>query len=293
MSLRRVLLVVEGQHDEAFIATLLRARHGFAAQTKLSRVDPYWGRTIPRTFPYNDDLRRRMPVPYFYTREDVSLAIIVAVGESRLVDVVSDTMAMLPDPDLDAIGVVLDADEREVVGERYSSIQEDLSALKLALANAPGLVSTATPNCGVYVLPDNFSNGTLEKILIECAERNYQAAVAGARALVEAVNPDDYQVNDLRELNKPAGKNKAIVATITAILKPGKTTQASISDNRWLHGEASTLPSVRSFEVFLEALLTGQVRSTGTPIPGPQVEPMEVKGAPPASGTAGGEEPGS
>jgi hypothetical protein len=293
MSQRRVLLVVEGQHDEAFIAAVLRARHGLIAKTRLSQVDPYWEMTIPRTFPHDDDLRRRVPVPYFYAKDDVSLAVVVAIGDSRLVDVVGDTLAILPAPAIDAIGIVLDADERKTVGERYASIQKDLLSLHLVPGAAPGVVTASTPNCGVYILPDNVSNGTLEHILIECAEKNYLTALNAARALVQRIDPADYQGGDLREFNKPAGKNKAIVAMITAILKPGKTTQASISDNRWLSGEALMLDSVKNFGKFLEKLLTGQSGQPDLLSPTTSAEATDAERASLAADAADGEDRGS
>jgi len=280
MSQRKLLLVVEGNHDEAFIAALLRKGHGFSAVTRLSQADPYWRATIPTTFPHDDDLRRRMPVPYFYTRADASLAIIVAVGESRLVNVVSDTLAVLGEPTVDAIGVVLDADDRRSVNERFASIREALRELQLTPGSMPGEVGASAPNCGVYVLPDNVSRGTLEDILLECAGKNYRAALEAANALVDRVDPRDYQGDDLRELNKPAGKNKARIAAITAILKPGKTTQASISDNRWLGGDVSALDSVRKFEAFLNELLTGQVRPPVILSTATQAEPADARDSP-------------
>lgn len=173
-----------------------------------------------------------------------------------MVHVVQDTLDIL-EPMIDAVGVVLDADASMAANERFAVVQSALSAIGLAPGARPGAVGSGSPSCGVYVLPDNASNGTLETILIECAEKNYPAALSGARAFIGSVDPRDYQPDDLHELNKAAGRNKATVAAITAILKPGKTTQASISDNRWLHGEAAQLKRVVSFERFLEELVNG------------------------------------
>lgn len=58
----RVYVVSEGPHDVAFLAELLRL-WGFQRVAKLSRVDGYWAPLIPRTFPHDDDLLKRVPVP--------------------------------------------------------------------------------------------------------------------------------------------------------------------------------------------------------------------------------------
>ena len=199
-----------------------------------------------------------MPVPYFYDRRDVSLAINVATGETNLVNAVSDTLAVLPEPAIDAIGIVLDADERRLATDRHASLREKLLELELMPGDAPGAIGDVAPRCGIYVLPDNKSPGTLESILLECAAINYPVALNEANGVIARVNAADYRDDDLRELNKHAGKNKAAIAMITAILKPGKTTQTSISDNRWFHGAAAGLERMSRFEEFLVDLLTGQ-----------------------------------
>ena len=257
MNQRRVLLVVEGPHDEAFISKILRERHGIQSRSKYSAVDDYWRKTIPYKVPHDDDLRQRMPVPFFYESPGLSLAIVVAVGESRLVEMVGDTLAVLPAPPVDAIGVILDADDQRTAESRHNSICRELSKLSLMPGGAPGTVGMTPPYCGVYVLPDNTSKGTLEDVLLECAELNYNSALRNARDFIGLVKREDYRSSDLKELNKPAGRNKAIIAAITAVLKPGKTAQTSISDNYWLDNEAYSLISVRNLELFLEQLIAG------------------------------------
>ena len=62
--------------------------------------------------------------------------------------------------------------------------------------------------------------------------------------------------DDREELAKPAGTNKAVVASVASILPPGRAIQVSIQDNRWLR-ETTTLqlPRVRAVHDFLVNLL--------------------------------------
>ena len=60
---------------------------------------------------------------------------------------------------------------------------------------------------------------------------------------------------DWKELRKPAGEKKATIGAMTAILKPGKSTQVSLQDNGWVSEQTSALACLRPSIAFLNALL--------------------------------------
>ena len=80
-------IAVEGPHDIEFVARLLKP-NGFARVRKLSDLDPYWGNLVPKDFPPDDDLLKRVPVPLFFQTATRSVAIQSATGVSRLVSLV-------------------------------------------------------------------------------------------------------------------------------------------------------------------------------------------------------------
>jgi hypothetical protein len=59
---------------------------------------------------------------------------------------------------------------------------------------------------------------------------------------------------DLKELRKSAGRNKAIIGSIASILRPGRAVQVSIQDNRWLRDAALAIPRVQAVRDFLANL---------------------------------------
>lgn len=248
----KILFIVEGPHDEAFLGRLLRVQHGLSACKQPSEVDPFWTVTIPTTFPAKNDLRMRVPVPYFYQDSNTSLAMIVAVGDSQLLHVVQDTIAVLPGA-VDALGVFLDADRQQPPDVRFHSITEELSDLNFG--GGPGMVGTDSCRCGVYIFPDNAAAGTLENLLEECAGVSYSSALAAARVFVDCIVDEMFEAGELKDFKKPSGRKKATIATLAAILRPGKAIQVSISDNRWLTPETLTLPNVSSVAVFVKSLL--------------------------------------
>ncbi len=61
---------------------------------------------------------------------------------------------------------------------------------------------------------------------------------------------------------KPFDQEKAIVATVTSVLKPGKTNQTSISDNDWICLETEQkIPELRNLTTFLRNLLDLEVET--------------------------------
>lgn len=101
------------------------------------------------------------------------------------------------------------------------------------------------------------TNGTLEELLIDCAATSYPTLLANAQKLVATVPADHPSLDpdDLEEISKPAGKSKAIVAAIGAVLKPGKAIQVSIQDQRWITDATVVLERIKAVDEFIGALL--------------------------------------
>lgn len=234
---------------------------------------PFWTPLLPTAWPApkgSTDLLKRVPVPVFFQSQDVSAAIDSADGVSELLRSTANTRSTgeLPGGDvLHAIGVVLDSDADESAMARFTAIAKGLAAEKFPLAPAPGQVVAGPPRLGIFVLPDNAVAGTLEDLLIECAEKQYPELLASARTHVESVNAEvpPYDKRDMVDFLKPAGRRKAIVGSIGSVLRPGKAIQMSIQDNRWVDGDALELPRLKTFRAFVDALLAPAVMSPSTP----------------------------
>ncbi|MEO7331307.1 MAG: DUF3226 domain-containing protein [Minicystis sp.] len=253
--MRYAYVIVEGPHDLEFVARFLKP-HGLSRVTRLSKLDEYWIKLIPKQFPYEDDLARRMPVPVFFHGDNIAVAIGVAGGDSRIVSHLEETFAVLSERP-SAIGMVLDADVDDTPRRRFDSILSDLTKLGLlaSLPSDPGQVTSSAPRVGIFVLPDNVSQGTLESLLIECAALNYPALLAAASNFVGSVQPAAFAAKDMEEFVKNAGMAKATVSCVASVLKPGKAVQNSLQDNRWIHGRTLDLPRIAAFGGFIRELL--------------------------------------
>ena len=202
-------------------------------------LDPFFVPLVPRSFPSDGDLQKRVPVPLFLQSETHAVAIHSAVGDTRLIQTVEENANVLGSTDLTGIGVVLDSDSALKPSERYAVIRDGLRAKGHGFPDEAGAVSTGPPRLGAFVLPDNTSNGTLEDVLLDFARHIYPTLLATATNHVNSASGDtSLTPEDLKELLKPAGRHKAIVGSIASILRPGRAVQVSLQDNRWLRDAA-------------------------------------------------------
>ena len=273
MRLRTAYIVVEGPHDAEFIGRILRkGPHAFHYQDAKSKVDPFWYPLIPTSYPVGKpprDLLRRVPMPVFYQNATHTVAVQSADGVSNIVGRLEETLATPGLAEPDAIGLILDSDSNETPAKRAADLADALASdaahLSGAFPNTPGTIeqpnSTAKSRRGVFVFPDNASQGTLEDLLLECGCMSYPELLALAKAHVAAakstlVPPTATWTNeDHEEFKAPAGAKKAVIASATAILKPGRTSQVSVSDNRWIDPTVLALPKVRTVAEWLGQLI--------------------------------------
>ncbi len=161
---------------------------------------------------------------------------------------------------LDAVGVVLDADfehaRQKSPGQRVAEMAGVLAGLGLSAPRESEAV-TGTPRTGIFVLPGAGALGTLEDVLLECAALVYPTLGCRAVRFIDGLDrgASDFVKKDLEEITKPSGRHKAVLAAMSAVLKPGKPIQASLEDHRWIEPRTLALPRVAAVLRFLQQLL--------------------------------------
>jgi hypothetical protein len=123
----------------------------------------------------------------FFQSETFSVAVHSAIGISEISKVTRASLANLDEPP-GAVGIVVDADDRSasvVWNEILAEMHE------FDFGRAPGQPGVSEPKAGVFVLPNNEDHGTLETILLKCGEKVYPQLIAGARAWIEPLDPED------------------------------------------------------------------------------------------------------
>ncbi len=261
MARRLSYIAVEGPQDVEFIGRLLR--HGGFAHAKMKvEVDAAFTPLTDLRFPVGDDLTRRMPVPHFYQTAAHAVAVHASQGESNLAKNTIESLDAVLRP-VESVGFVMDDDRNPNPASRLAELTRQLGQqakpAQFTLPAALAVIQSRTPRTGVYVLPDNASPGTLEDLLLDCAGINYLYPAIAASNFVRKVDRSTLSTEERKNLGQGSNEKKAHVGAIVSLLRPGKTTQVSIHDNRWLEGDALNSPRIIAFRVFLSALLNEPV----------------------------------
>lgn len=252
-------IVTEGIHDIEFLTKLIKQLFSLSRIKNRSLVNPFWDELIPKTFPINDDLLKRIPVPSFIQNEQYSIALHNASGINNIVNTLEESLSVIDTSKLFSIGLILDADTEEKPQKRFQDLIQELSK-KITLINFLSLqlgeVNLSNPRFGIFILPDNQNQGTLESMLMECAKINYPDLLQSAIEYIEEFDRTKLTAKELKEFNKLAGKNKAIISSMSSILKPGKAIQVSLQDNQWINQNSLELPSIILLQKFINDLIT-------------------------------------
>lgn len=248
------LLVVEGPTDQAVLRRILRKLLAFEEfRGGFEDLDTFWrdvAKVVPTYPPRKGPLGERLAMPAILSNERWSVAV-YSGGGSKLVDQVN---ALIQNHDLqdklDAFAVIADADHDapSKVGAHYRRAFERQFP---GLPHACGEVAAGPPAAGIFVLPDNRQQGVVEHLVLECGEVAYAGHLARARQYVGDFKPKDRQSAKWR----PFDEEKAIVASVASLLKPGKTNAVSLGDNEWIGDASRDRPMLRGLLDFLTALL--------------------------------------
>lgn len=102
-------LVVEGPHDVEFVYRLL-SPFGMSRVRLEKDLDPFFLPLIPRDFPPDGDLQKRVPIPLFLQGATHAIAVHSAAGETRLIETVEERSITIDYSGLTGIGILLDSD---------------------------------------------------------------------------------------------------------------------------------------------------------------------------------------
>ena len=244
-------LAAEGPHDQAAISKLLQLAGLKEFKGSRKALDPFWESLILSYPSKNGNLYTRLNMPSILTSETHSVAIYWGEGSNLIPNIAAITTNNKHyREDIQAFGLFVDADTRnpnDVAKEKADSLQ----SIFPMISTIPGVISTTTPLTGIYVLPDNKRQGTLDSMLLDCASIVYPDHKEGAELFIN--NLDEMHTKDIRgNFAFP----KAIVACIVSVLKPRAASTSSIAQNNWFSEETiRSVTDVTSLYLFIRNLL--------------------------------------
>ncbi|MEG4170885.1 MULTISPECIES: DUF3226 domain-containing protein [unclassified Microcoleus] len=253
--MKYAIIGVEGPHDQAFTGKVLKLLDFKDFREELkgleSQLDPFWRKFIP-VYPKKGNLYKRLDMPSILFNDTISVAIYAGEG-SNLVTNLDDILFANSEyqTNLAAFGIVADCDKStpDRIAEPYA---KKFRSYFPNFPQCPGVVNTNSPRTGVYVLPDNASPGVLDTLLCECGQIAYPAYMEKASSYL-----NEFSESDRKSLKwKNFDPEKALVATVVSVLKPGKTNTTSIADNNWVSEQTKQqVPALANFIEFLSQLL--------------------------------------
>ena len=253
--MKYAIIGVEGPHDQAFTGKVLKllGLKDFGEELKglESQLDPFWRKFIP-VYPKKGNFYKRLDMPSLLFNDTISVAIYAGEG-SNLVTNLDDILFANSEyqTNLAAFGIVADCDKStpDHIVEPYA---KKFRSYFPNFPQCPGVVDTNSPRTGIYVLPDNASPGVLDTLLCECGQIAYPVYMEKASSYL-----NEFSESDIKSLKwKNFDREKALVATVVSVLKPGKTNTTSIADNNWVSEQTNKqVPALANFIEFLRQLL--------------------------------------
>src|SRR4028119_1385990 len=217
------IIGVEGPHDQAFTGKVLKflGLKDFGEELKglESQLDPFWRKFIP-VYPKKGNLYKRLDMPSILFNDTISVAIFACEGSSNLVTNLDDILFANSEyqTNLAAFGIVADCDKStpDRIVEPYA---KKFRSYFPNFPQCPGVVDTNSPRTGIYVLPDNVSQGVLDTLLCSCGEIAYPAYMKRANSYLDSYldefsDLDEFSQKERKSLKwKNFNREKALVAT--------------------------------------------------------------------------------
>lgn len=257
-----MILATEGPHDQAAIGRLLKmlGLKDFASEFggELAFLDNFWRGFVPTSPPLKLYERSSMPSIFSSQAQSISVAIYQGEGSNLIPNLIATisnyrlgkTNRRPYIQDIDAFGLIIDADTHDP-GALAKDKADQLRVLYPAISQVPGTITEGTPRTGIYVLPDNRRRGTLDSVLVDCASVIFRDHRSGAEQFLSGL-ADGHK----RHWRKPFGEQKALVASIVSVLRPGMANTPSIAQDKWICDETvQSVAELGSLYQFLKTLL--------------------------------------
>lgn len=254
--MKSFLFFVEGIHDINCLARILFI-NGFKEVHNISHLPEIWKMRVPRAYPFVDNrLDRFIPIPSYFIKDDLCIVMISANGVEKIIksiDLYLSNMNKVELKQIDGVCAIFDADQKlakDSFNERFTKNNKDMIINKKDFLCGECNIRGEVIKLYYYFFPDNYSQGTLENLLLEGAKVVYSD-------LLDSV---DQYLNSIDEKYKEnwsiSSENKVKVGCIANVFRPGSANQISIRFDDWISEESITYsPVVKKFYEFIVNIL--------------------------------------
>lgn len=238
--MENILFFVEGIHDANCVARILDINN-FKEIRNIENLPDIWKRKIPRTYPFaNDRLDRHIPIPNYFTNEEIVVVVICTNGEGRLIkeiDLYISNMNKSELSQIKSICAIFDADQNlaeDSFEKKFKVKMKDMIISKKDFINGFIKIKNENINLYKYFFPNNKDKGTLENLLLEGAKIVYGDLLDEANFYIQNID-DKYKYNW-----SISSENKVKVGCIANVFQPGSANQSSIRRDEWISKKSIT-----------------------------------------------------
>ena len=263
-----VLIVGEGIHDVAAVVKILKLR-GFQELEYLHDLPQLFQLMIPSKYPSEQDDRLRHIVshPSFLESDKGYVVAHNAGGKDKLAGALYRLIGSMRTPYPCAVALLADTDNKDC-SQRTDEIQKQLADyFKEQEVDEKDIAVNSFKDGHIdfdeeevpafrYLFPDCRQQGTLERLLLDGADRSYPKLRVEADKYISAVK--DISRTDTKEKYRFSSfdGDKATVGVMVNVLKPGRPNQASIFDDKWFTNDTlRNLELHKQFSDFLSKVL--------------------------------------
>lgn len=247
-------LACEGAHDAAILGRILE-NGGFTPIRSRKQVQHgAFAKYVPKDFP--DNMIGRPPEPYFWERSTHVVAVHPVGGDGAMPAALGLAVGQVQGT-LDNVGVFIDADDLAPaarLAELWAAVVAKNPTPGFTFPGVPGTI-TSPVRCGVYVLPDNMHHGSIDQLVVACAQASYHDLHQKAGAYLATIDRSKLTPAEHARLEKGSNPQKAHIGVIGSVLRPGSAIANTIRDDRWIDSTTLTLPLIAPLRAFLRDLL--------------------------------------
>lgn len=257
MNRKYAFFAVEGDSDQIIVRQVLRNFLGMALWNgKVNTLDDIWIRrsdVVPAYSPTTSgDVYRRSNIPSLLYNDSISVLLHQGEGSNLIkhVKAIFDTTEL--HNELAAFAVFVDADNEDLRA-KTKQYRDRFADYFPGFPENPGTINKGNsgPSVGIFVFPNNLDAGVVEDLILQCGKIVYPSFVANASDYVDHF--EDNLKGPIRWA--PFDKQKAIIASVASLLKPGKSNLATLKDDSWISESARDSPMLKLLIDFCQNLL--------------------------------------
>lgn len=243
------VILCEGAHDQATLTALCEVCAEWSFRKYVPRELPDAINAIyPR--PHIDDwgAARFESPPSCLSKGDDWLVVRQLGGLEQVLG--PDALALLGQVRVEALGVIVDADESKPKSrlqsfvKHYSSLYEHARRVKLGQV----LLDGAKPRLGFWVCPDNNHEGTMAHLVVEQSQRAKSPLHSAARDFVESAARVEGSLSNKQGV-------KAVLGTMHQVLSPGASLASGLRRSKgWIQNRSELTAQFAGLLGFIDEL---------------------------------------